>query len=198
MTKRCRLLIGVLVTMTVLPASAEETNEQLNVWREVTFTAPIPCVVTCPYWLDTANTDIDGNGSEDIAFSSCGNPRGTADYLSVVPGVPHQKGVTYDDVLVGPRPEGAILLIFESSPLLDWDTFICSLDGAELWAGVPLFPGCDSWIPGGEHLFLGCAERHVITVPAGVQYILRAYNWSDPLPLQGRYCFSSRGACTAA
>jgi len=192
MMKRRGLLIALVVITTVLPAYAEETNEQLNVWRDITFTAPIPCSVACPHWLDVANTDIGGNGQEDVFFSACGNPDGTADQLDDVNGLPYEEGTIYDDVLVGPRPEDALVLIVDTKPTVDWDSFICA-NGVEM-SGHGCQLGCDPECFGPVDL-IGCGERAVTSVVSGRIYTLRAYNWLDLSPLRGRYCFSSTGAC---
>ena len=194
--RRCVLVLLASIA-TTLPSVADTPAEQLNVWREVTFTAPIPCSVVCPYWLDTANSDVDGNGSEDIAFSSCGNPRGTADVLAGLPGVPHEQGTTYDDVVVGPVPEGGRLLFFESFPAVDWDTYICSMDGRELASGANLLdPNSCTGLPvPNSPIPTGCSEEATIQAEPGQQYVLRAYNWSDPFPMEGRYCWSTAGSC---
>jgi len=191
-------IVAVIGAASMIPATADTPAEQLNIWREVTFTAPIPCSVVCPYWLDVANTDVDGNGEEDIAFDACRNPGGMGDRLGGTPVVLHEQGSTYDDVVVGPRPEDATVVIFDSYPWLEWDTLICSEDGQELAygsdlrgrndCGGPLYP---SSVP------VACSEHAVTTARAGALYILRAYNWSDPFPLRARYRFSSSGTCEA-
>jgi len=193
--RRCVLVLLASIA-TTLPSIADTPAEQLNIWREVTFTAPIPCTVVCPYWLDMTNTDVDGNGSEDIWFQACGNPSGTADALEDAP-KPIQRGTVYDDVLVGPAPEGAAVLIFDSTPAVDWDTFICSLDGEELANGANILgEHCGGPLGPQNPVPTGCRERAVTLAAQGVEYILRAYNWSDPLPLRARYCFSRTGVCS--
>lgn len=199
-----RIALLALALATAFPARADTSPEQLNVWRDVSFHAPIPCSVVCPYWLDTANVDLDGNGENDIAFDPCRNPGGTADALSDVPGVPYEEGVVFDDLLVGPSPDTAVVLIVEIRPLVDWDLFICSQDG--VWLSGPgcylqsslCGNTCDNHLGPQSPVLVGCKDRQVINVAEGRSYQVRAYNYSDPLPVQGRYCFSTRGACEAA
>jgi len=194
-----RIVILALTLAVVSPASADTPAEQLNIWREVTFTAPIPCSVVCPYWLDVANTDVDGNGEEDIAFGVCANPRGAADTLGESGGLPYEEGTIYDDELIGPPPEGSTVLLFEIWPTIDWDAFICSTSDNELTIGEHiLVENCDSIVGPNNPVPIGCRERISASAVPGREYILRAYNWSDPLPLEGRYCFSSQGSCAEA
>ncbi|HEX9712662.1 MAG TPA: hypothetical protein VGB52_08955 [Actinomycetota bacterium] len=182
-----------LVSTFAMPAQANH----LNRWHNLVFTAGTPCAVACPYWLDTANTDIDGNGQEDIFFSTCRNPTGTSDMLEPVPGLPWTEGTVYDQVTVGPRPAGATVLIFEISPQIDFDSFICGTTGAELAAGANILgDNCDNLIGPQNPVPVGCRERAVTNAVAGARYILRVYNWSDAATTPGRYCFSSAGACS--
>jgi len=187
-----RLALAAVLAL-VVPASADTSPEQLDVWREVTFTAPIPCSVVCPYWVDTLNQDADGDGNEDIAFSACGNPGGADGSIGMTPELVRE-GSIFDDELVGSAPPGALVLIFHSTPAVDWDTFICSTDGEELAAGAnSLGEPCTFVAP---PFPTGCPEWAVTGVEGGEQYVLRAYNWSDPLPLLARYCFSRTGVCS--
>lgn len=185
-------VVGMASSFAV-PAQAEH----LNRWHTVTFTAGTPCAVACPYWLDDANTDVDGNGNEDIFFSTCANPAGTADALSDIPGLPYTEGTVYQTRQVGPRPTGASVLIFEITPQVDFDSFICGTNGAELAAGANILgDNCDNLIGPQNPVPVGCKERAVISVAAGQRYNLRVYNWSDAATTGGRYCFSSTGACS--
>jgi len=191
------MLAVACVTAAVVPVNAYPTGEQLNVWRETTFTAPIPCSVVCPYWLNDLNTDADADGAEDVSFNSCDNPGGMGGSLGAAPGA-HQPGVSYADHPAEPAPAGARLLIFEASPTLDWDLFICSEDDDDEVIICSCVPDCEvAGIPN-PPVPLGCSETVVRGVHEGGSYVLRAYNWSDPLPLQARYCFSSEGTCEEA
>lgn len=198
-------LVAVCIALVSLPAQAglralpmasDPTPEQLDSWQAVTFRAPAPCSFVCPYWVNTLNHDVDGDGAEEIAFGACDNPGGTGGTIGAVPGA-FQRGTIYDDVVVGPAPEGTQLLIFESFPAVDWDTFICSTDGRELAAGGNhLDPTtCRSPLGPTDPIPTGCMETAITQALPGATYILRAYNWSDPLPLEARYCFSSEGHC---
>ena len=194
---RLIMLVCALGVLSV-PASASEAN----VWVPLEFSTAAPCTIACPYWMNVLNADVDSDGREDLRFDACGNPDGTDGSLSDVPGLPYEKGVIYDEILVGPRPEGTGLLIVELDPTVDWDLFICTDDGHDAGpcAGTmeectKVWPGCDN-ILGPESLVpIGCRERHVIPTASGRQYVLRAYNWSDPFPLEGRYCWSTAGSC---
>lgn len=192
-----RVAALVFVCTAIMMPAAADTDEQLNVWQPVTFTAPVPCSMVCPYWLDTANHDADGDGAEEIAFSACGNPGGTGGSADAIPGA-YQEGTIYDDVTVGPGPDEATVLIFESFPAVDWDTFICSIEGVELAAGSNHLNPDTCTDPLGPYspIPTGCSEQAVINVRTeGSSYILRAYNWSDVMPLEGRFCFSDTGSC---
>lgn len=199
---RARALLGaLLVALAPGAGGASEQTVSLNTWVLITFTAPVPCSVACPHWLDSANVDVDGNGENDIAFDPCRNPKGTDDALSPAPGLPYEEGVVFDDLLVGPRPDGAVVLIVEISPLIDWDLFLCSESGS--WLSGPgcylrsslCGNTCDNQLGPKSPILVGCKDRQVISVVEGRLYRARAYNYSDPLPVQGRYCFSSRGSC---
>jgi len=183
-----KTMMAALLALTLAPSAGARAND-LGVWHEITFNAPIPCSMVCPYWLNQLNQDLDANGKEDIRFDPCASPDGTADSLSDVPGLPFTKGTIYDDVVVGPAPEGVRVLEWEFVPAVDWDGFICVWLPGDV-AGEELRVDCECvlepWCP------VACAERHVIEVFAGRRNILRAYNWSDPMPLTARYRF--RGA----
>lgn len=180
------ILAGVLSVGT--PARADD----LGTWHDISFDAPVPCSVACPYWLNSLNHDSDANGKEDVYFEACANPDGTADALEGVPGMPFTRGTVYDDVVVGPAPEGTRLLEWELYPTVDWDGFTCEWLPGDV-AGNPLEGfwcqlGCtfDCTI---ETVGIGCIERIAVEAARGTKYILRAYNWSDPMPLTARYRF---------
>ena len=195
---------SVLVILAcALGVTAPASGGDLNAWVPLEWRTVAPCAAACPYWLDTTNIDVDNDGQEDVHFDTCGNPDGTDGSLSDVPGLPYEEGIVYDDIMVGPRADGAIVLVVEIYPTVDWDLFICSEEGrlvdpcasgAEECARV--FPeNCDNAIGPQNPLPVGCRERSVIQIAADRRYVLRAYNFSDPFPLEGRYCWSSSGSC---
>lgn len=162
-------------------------------WEDVTFTAPIPCATACPYWLDDLNTDLDGDDKEEIYFQACASPDGTGGSLEDVPGLPYQEGSVFDDVLIGPAPEGARLLELELRPAIDWDGFVCDPEtGGELAIlANGLHAGQCAMQNPNWPLPFGCMERGNIEVTAGKRYVFRAYNWSDGPTAPGRYRFRS-------
>lgn len=198
MRKACLLLFGMVLAGITMPAGAGE----LNRWVPHQFTTMAPCAVACPYWLDTANNDLDGDDREDVRFDACGNPDGTDGSLSDVPGLPWEKGVVYDELEVGPPPEGAVILIVDGGPSIDWDLFLCS-DERDVAVGCSaagreecvLGDNCDNAIGPQNPVPIGCQERVVTNAVAERIYTIRAYNFSDPLPLQIRYCWSRSGSC---
>ena len=193
----------LVAMMAALQAMADEPSEELNTWRSIAFETTTSCMVACLYWLDTLNADVDRDGEEDVRFHTCGSPDGTDGSLSDVPGLPYDEGVVFDQIVVGPRPSGSSVLIAEIYPTVDWDLFVCSENGHDLgWCGgteecTNVWPQqCQNVFGPNSLVPLGCQERVVISVASESRYILRAYNWSDPLPAQGRYCFASHGSCS--
>lgn len=190
---RSRGALVLFLCLVGTSAAARGGEPVLGDWQEVTFTAPVPCSVACPYWLETANIDLDGNEKEDLYFQACANPDGTADALEDVPGLPYQEGTVFDDVLLGPAPVGARILELEVHPVVDWDGYVCDPETGEelaLLANVLETYGCNSPVPNAP-IPTGCIDSGAIGVTPGKSYIFRAYNWSDPAPAIGRYRFRS-------
>lgn len=192
-----KLIFGLVVLGVVATLGAPAQGNHINGWHNQTWTAGVPCAVACPYWLDTANIDIDGNGKEDVFFQACANPDGTADMLGAAPGVPYTEGTVFDDVIVGPAPTNTKLLEVELFPVVDFDGFICALNangtvGAELaiLANV-LGENCDNLIGPNNPVPVGCQEKGNIEAAANKKYVIRVYNWSDGATTTGRWRFRS-------
>lgn len=135
---------------------------------EVTFEA-LPCAVACAYWLD--------NG-----FEACERP--------FPPG-------SYADHLTAPAPappEGKRVVVLEATidPKVDWDLFLCESEPPH--RGYPrghiLGEPCDNLLGSNNLVPVGCHEDYSAPLKVGQTVILRAYNWSDPLPTTGRYWFT--------
>lgn len=186
--------LGLAATFAI-PAQADHA---VNRWHPLTFTAGVPCAFACPYWLDDANTDIDGNGQEDIFFATCANPGGTNDILGDAPGLPYEDGTVFQDFVTHRAPSTAQVLIFEIFPNVDFDSFICSQNGEqELAVGAnELGQNCDNIIGPQNPVPVACTERASITVASNQRYRLRVYNWSDAVTVAGQYCYSTAGSCT--
>lgn len=177
MRKIVLTVISLAMAIGLTPAQA---NHPLGTWHDFTLgTAPVPCMVYCAYWLDTANTDVDGDGREDIYFAACGAPFPEGSYADLV--------VT--------APANAQLLEFQIFPPLDWDAFICSKpaqgnNGALLGTGATAVgEPCDGIIGPDDPTGTGCPESIVITAVPGRQYVLRGYNWQDVPDIPARYRF---------
>lgn len=196
--KAGRLLIvaGALGALVLTGRSASAGS-----WTPLEFRTVVPCAAACPYWMDTTNRDVDNDGEEDVAFNACANPGGTGGSLAGVPGLPWQDGIGFDDIVVGPRPDGTSLLIVEIYPTVDWDLFICGTNGADVTpcSGREecsiLGGNCDNHLGPQNPVLVGCDERLILQTTSDRSYVLRAYNFADPFPLSGRYCWSASGQC---
>lgn len=132
----------------------------------------LPCAVACSYWVD--------NG-----YTPCAHP--------FPPG-------SFDDVLTAPAPgaPGSVTVLEAViDPAVDWDLFICVGDpptdqacpaGGECSSilGEP----CDNPLGANHVAPVACHEDVSIPIAMGERVTLRAYNWSDPLPVSGRYWFT--------
>ena len=175
-----KLVLGIVGLAMVAGLGPAGANHPLGQWHEFTLgPAPVPCMVYCAYWLDSANTDVDGDGTEDIYFAACGAPFPEGSYADLV--------VT--------APANARLLEFQISPPLDWDSFICSKptqgnNGALLGSGAhAVGDTCDGIIGPDDPTGTGCSETVVISAVPGQRYVLRGYNWQDVPEIPARYRF---------
>ena len=153
--------IGMVLAVSV-PGDARTIKS-----KRVTFEAPVMCTVICAYWLEGFNSDIRESG---VKFHECRWPFPAG---------------AYDDVVVR-APAGADLIQFTASPAVDWDIFICKYP-ARGGKGKTLDTGANT----ATECQIACPESATAGVEPGKRYVLRAYNWSDPLPLKGRYRFAS-------
>lgn len=188
--------LGALLLAMVAGGAGASGDDGLNEWQTHTFDAPIPCGVACPSWLAVTNVDIDGNGKQDVFFDSCESPDGTADALAGVPGLPYTDGTVFDDVVVGPAPDGTRLLEVEIAPPVDRDLFICEwlpgdVAGSELGVQTVLEETCDNWLGPNNPVPVGCVEHGIIEASPGARYMIRVYNVADVAPIEGRYRFRS-------
>lgn len=131
----------------------------------------LPCAVACSYWIN--------NG-----FTPCSNP--------FPPG-------SFDDVRTAPAPEreeGKVIVLEATlDPVVDWDLFLCvgnpptdqtcTTGECVTIIGEP----CDTPLGPNHIVPAGCHEDASTPVSPGQTVILRAYNWSDPLPATGSYWF---------
>jgi len=174
-----RLILSAIAAALVASLSPAQAGHTLGHWTDVSFNAAIPCQVYCAYWLEDANTDLDGDGLEDVFFNACK--------------APFPDG-SYDDVVVT-APAGARLLTFQIFPLLDWDSFVCSKpasgnNGDLLATGAnAIGDACDGILGPGDLSGTGCVETVAVEAIPGRRYVLRAYNWQDLPDLSGRYQF---------
>jgi hypothetical protein len=186
-----KMLLIALVAALVAPMTPGHTKVLKK--KNVTFSAPVPCTVACPYWMSAdgfaaemnkfANTaqNFDPTTDDPEAFADRGldavlSVQGKTEWACPYPG----PDVTWDQVRVK-APKGANLLVFEIWPETDWDSFVCTTKNKFLGSGANIVGDCD----------LGCYERVAIKVKAGRSYLLRAFNWSDAADLRGRYTFMS-------
>lgn len=174
-----KLLLGLVIASLAIGTAPVQAGHQLGHATNVTFEAPVPCMVYCAYWLDAANIDLDGDGAEDIFFNACK--------------APFPEG-SYDDVVVT-APAGARLLRFEIFPALDYDSFVCSKpasgNNGDLLASGAIAVGeaCDGVLGPNDPSGTGCRELVNVEVSPGKKYVLRAYNWQDLPTVEGRYTF---------
>lgn len=140
----------------------------------VKFDGAVPCGTLCAYWT----------GPSDAGFKACENPFPAGSWVDIV--TPPAPPV--------PAGKNKVLLLLETFPQVDWDTFICGRlsngtnNGGELARGVNLVgENCDNLLGPENPAPIGCEERAMAPVTSGSRYVLRAYNWLDPAPLPGRY-----------
>lgn len=171
-----RLVLGLTimaVLVTGLFGIAAPASAHLNHRHGVTFNkAVLSCAVSCAYWTDAANADIDGNGEPDIYFQACDAPFPTGAYEDKTVAV-----ATYG----GGAPVNATLFLFAIYPLSDWDSFICEPGtGEELAIGANILGElCDNLLGQNSPVPFGCREFSLIKVKPTDSLILRVYNWSD-------------------
>ncbi|HVL33387.1 MAG TPA: hypothetical protein VM600_07385 [Actinomycetota bacterium] len=83
-----------------------------------------------------------------------------------------------------------VILVFEATPMIDWDTFICANTSArtQLAQGANILgENCDNILGPDNPVPVGCAEKSQAPATPGRTYILRAYNYSDIADLHGKY-----------
>jgi hypothetical protein len=126
----------------------------------------VPCAtVLCDYWPAVAAL---GNRPCESPFP----PQTYVDFVTqVAPTVPAGKKMILD---------------FQTSPVTDWDTWICGLlnngdpTGGELAQGANILGQlCDNFLGPDSPVPVGCVEEAQAPAEAGHQYVLRAYNYSD-------------------
>jgi hypothetical protein len=164
------LLAAALAMATVAPAMPANANHKAGAvhWE---FTASVPCLVVCSYWID--------NG-----FTPCEAP--------FPPG-------SYEDRVSAAAPNPGAgklgLLTFEIFPVLDWDSFVCANDSARTQLGQganAVGDPCDGILGPNDLSGTGCYESVTIPVTQGTTYRLRGYNWQDgPIACPASYHFKS-------
>ncbi|MFA5891280.1 MAG: hypothetical protein WDA27_10105 [Actinomycetota bacterium] len=121
--------------------------------------------------------------ASELGYKACENPFPPGSWVDIV-----------TEQAPTPPPGKKVILILQTSPQIDWDTFICGMlsngshNGGELARGAnALAEPCDNLL-GPESLApIGCQERAQAPVSPGGRYVLRAYNYSDVADLLGHY-----------
>lgn len=155
---RARSTFVIVVTAMLLAGGVPARAES------VTFFAPNPCGVVCPYWtgLETHPATV---YDVDTVEAACRPSPITA------PG-------SFDQT-VRTVPLTATTVKFSIFPVDDFDSFVCSVNNL----GTPTAPRYH--IASGANsvatCVLGCAESSVVTVTAfkGMNLVFRVYNWAD-------------------
>ncbi|MFA5891279.1 MAG: hypothetical protein WDA27_10100 [Actinomycetota bacterium] len=161
----------VAVAPAITPASAAEPGQAPGEFV-FPFAGTVPCGTACAY-----------NIPEDL-YKACENPFPPGSYVDVVtkpaPKVPDGKR--------------KVLLKLEAFPQVDWDTFICGMlsdgshNGGELDQGAnDVAETCDNLQGPESPIPVGCEEEAMAPVETGKQYVLRAYNYSDPFDCPAKY-----------
>lgn len=137
----------------------------------VTHTAPVPCVVACAYY------DV----PESAGFHACNDP--------FPPG-------SFDRSRF--RFTGNGIIVIETRPVIDYDTFVCTVTEPSYGIGACGFPfkctyGTDSCtqVAGRDEILIGCPEYidltlnllHAVNGGANDEFFVVSYNWSDHAPL---------------
>lgn len=160
---KLRALVIAVALFAALPANAHTASGKAVVWKDA-----IPCAwsLYCGSW------------QED--FTACETPFPPGSYVDVVT----------DAAPAAPPGKITILRVVLYSEV-DWDLFICaSPRGVELAQGsTHLGEPCDTLLGPNTSTFFGCHEDASIPRSAGQTSILRAYNWLDVFPAQGRYWY---------
>ncbi|HVL33385.1 MAG TPA: hypothetical protein VM600_07375 [Actinomycetota bacterium] len=117
--------------------------------------------------------------AETAGYKACENPFPPGSWIDKV-----------TEAAPTPPSGKKVILVFESSPMLDWDTWICANTSArtQLAQGANIFgENCDNIVGPDNPLPIGCQEKAQAPATPGRTYILRAYNYSDIADLHGKY-----------
>jgi len=89
-------------------------------------------------------------------------------------------GASYDEVLVA-VPDGVNIAAFRIAPNVDWDAWVCGLNGMRLrlWNGEDAPEPCDGLLGSSDLSGLGCPEHGYLPVSPGETYLFRASMWAD-------------------
>ena len=161
-----RSLILLLVVSATAGATANAHSGPSN-QTHLLFEAAVPCGLACPRF----QAAID---------SACAQP--------LVPG-------SYDSFITTPAPTpppGTIAVLEAALDMaIDWDLYLCSLDGDLLDEGATqLDEPCDYNLGTSPILNVGCHEDVDEAVIPGQQVVVRAFNVADVGPGFGRYWFT--------
>lgn len=165
------MLAGTTLALAALalPAYAKQSAE-----TPVTWNAPVPCSVTCPYWTDTGYDPDRSCAKEPLTL-----PMSWDDHRLTVP-------ATVDGFV--PR-----LLAVEIYPSYDFDGIVCRVldpGSPEERYAYAAWMGCEVCGPCDLLYVLACSESALLMVKPGEVYVLRAYNWLDPTgTLEGSYSY---------
>lgn len=164
-----KLVLGVaLLSSTFAGAPAQSHAGSHDIVFRVAGT--VPCGVladSCAY-----NTI-----ASSLGFSACKDP--------FPPG-------SWVDIRTEPAPTPPagkkMLLVLEVTPQVDWDSWICALNGDQLAQGANVLgQPCDNFLGPDSPVPAGCKEKANTVATAGTVYILRNYNYADGADCPGKY-----------
>lgn len=140
----------------------------------VTFNPTAPCHFRCPYMnLDPTEEEQPEKG---CAPDPGGDPDSWQDHRVDVP-----------ESINGEAPKW---LHFVMDPAVDHDVWFCRVEPDENGKYFVTYSANYAIETCGDlGLPVGCAERFTAPVEAGKSYIIRVYNYADPLPVDGTYWF---------
>ncbi|HVL33386.1 MAG TPA: hypothetical protein VM600_07380 [Actinomycetota bacterium] len=137
---------------------------------------PVAGTVPCGLAADTCAYNTPGRAA---GYKACENPFPPSSWVDKI-----------TEAAPTPPSGKKVILVFESSPQLDWDTWICANTSAktQLAQGANVLgENCDNIAGPDNPIPVGCQEKAQAPATPGRTYILRAYNYSDVTDLHGKY-----------
>lgn len=168
--KRTLALVALLIAGSMPLAS--QASQQTE-WQSVQMHAPVPCSAACPYWVD----DWDAACVRDPVSI----PGSWADFRVPVP----------------ESSSGRLVLDAQLLSAVDYDGFLCRVHArgtaSERWEAVGTFSNLllVATPCAGDPLPVGCPESGSFLIEPGGDYVVRAFNWSDPGAATLKYRFFS-------